>query len=101
MEVPPKPKKISNIAIETTFRLEDIMVVDFLPQDRELRYQFKYYCPICLRYFNCMLMSQCCSNYLCHYCADEIVERERNVEVFSANCPYKCEGRFILKDVNP
>ena len=77
------------------------MVCDYLPQDRELRYHYKYYCPICLRYFNCMLLSQCCFNYLCHYCADEIVERERNIEAYVASCPYKCEGKFVLKDVNP
>lgn len=40
-------------------------------------------------------------NYLCHYCADEIVEREKNVETFTAGCPYKCDGKFILKDVSP
>jgi hypothetical protein len=82
-------------------RLEEICVCDFLPEDRELRYQFKYYCPICLRYFSAMLMSQCCFNYLCHYCADEIMEREKAVESYVALCPYKCEGKFILKDVNP
>jgi hypothetical protein len=48
-----------------------------------------------------MLMSQCCFNYLCHYCADEIVEREKAVESYIATCPYKCEGKFILQDVNP
>ena len=48
-----------------------------------------------------MLMSQCCYNYLCHYCADEISEREKNIETYYASCPYKCEGKFILHDVNP
>ena len=75
------------------------MVCDYLPQERDKRYQFKYYCPICLRYFNQMLISECCSNYLCHYCSDEIAEREINIEAFTATCPYKCEGKFILKDV--
>jgi hypothetical protein len=77
-------------------------VVDFQPQDRELRRQFKYYCPICLRYFNYMLISECCLNYLCHFCADEMAEREKNVETFSAMCFNNCEHRpYKLKDVDP
>ena len=47
-----------------------------------------------------MLVSQCCQNYLCHYCADEMGERERNVESFVASCPLACEGRLLLKDVD-
>jgi len=49
-----------------------------------------------------MLQSKCCSNYLCHFCADELLEREKSVETFVATCPYKCEGvKFELEDVNP
>lgn len=87
--------------IETSKKIEDVKVCDYLPQERDLRYLFKYYCPICLRYFDSMLMSQCCYNYLCHYCSDEILEREKNIETYIASCPYKCEGKFILHDVNP
>ena len=94
-------KKISNIIIQTNHKLEDIECCDFLPQEREERYQFKYYCPICLRYFNVMLVSKCCNNYLCHFCADEIVDRERTVLSYYGKCPYNCEGKFELSDVNP
>jgi hypothetical protein len=48
-----------------------------------------------------MLISDCCSNYTCHFCVDELIERERTVETFTATCPYKCEGKFMLKDVTP
>jgi hypothetical protein len=40
-------------------------------------------------------------NYICHFCIDELIERERTVESFIATCPYKCEGKFVLKDVTP
>lgn len=90
------------IVINSKFKLEDVECCDFLPKEREHRYQFKYYCPICLRYFNVMLQSKCCLNYLCHFCADELLERERNVEKFQANCPNNCETeKFELEDVNP
>lgn len=29
----------------------------------------KYFCPICFKYFDCMLNSTCCTNYICHLCA--------------------------------
>lgn len=38
---------------------------------------------------------------MCHFCADELVEREKTVETFVAKCPYNCEGKFELKDVTP
>ncbi|CDW81815.1 UNKNOWN [Stylonychia lemnae] len=95
------PKKQPNIFIETQHKLEDIECCDFVPQDRQVRYNFKYYCPVCLRYFNHILVSQCCFNYMCHFCADEQLERERNIDKFIAKCPYNCEGKFELKDVTP
>lgn len=67
-----------------------------------MRRQFRYYCPICLRYFNYMLISECCHNYLCHYCADEMAEREKNIDTFIATCFNNCETKpFKLKDVDP
>lgn len=48
-----------------------------------------------------MLQSKCCSNYICHFCVDELAERENTVESYIATCPYKCEGKFELIDVNP
>eukprot|EP00347_Sterkiella_histriomuscorum_P001173 403373047 len=98
---PQKLPKISNIAMDTNFKLEDIECCDFLPQDRQLRHEFKYYCPVCLRYFKNILISSCCINYLCHFCAVEQIEREQSVETYFAKCPYSCDGKFILKDVSP
>jgi len=40
-------------------------------------------------------------NYMCHFCADELADREKNVESFKARCPYNCEGKFELRDVTP
>lgn len=48
-----------------------------------------------------MLQSKCCLNYLCHFCADEQIEREKSIPTYTAMCPYKCEGKFELEDVNP
>ena len=71
---PPQPRveKISNMEVQSKFQMEDIECVDFLPNEREQRQHFKYYCPICLRYFSHILQSQCCKNYICHFCVDDL-----------------------------
>ena len=89
------------MVIESSYKMEDVECCDFLPQDRETRHQFKFYCPVCLRYFNHMLCSGCCQNYICHFCADEMLDREKSNALYSAKCPYSCEGKFELRDVTP
>ena len=54
------------------YQMEDIDHCDFLPDESEARAKYKYYCPICLRYFNVMLTSDCCNNYICHLCIDDL-----------------------------
>lgn len=49
---------------------------DFLPEESEARRKFKYYCPVCLRYFTHILVSKCCQNYLCLLCAKDIKAQE-------------------------
>ena len=77
------------------------------PEDREQRHKFKYYCPVCLRYFTHMLQSACCQNYLCLFCAKDLQKQEALMEAYHANCPYNCTSaggttqKFKLADVNP
>ena len=49
--------KESNIELVTSVTKSDIEFVEFYPAEREERFKFRYYCPICLRYFNHMLIS--------------------------------------------
>ena len=89
----------------TTVAEADIKCVDEQPEEREERHKFKFYCPICLRYFTHMLQSACCQNYLCFLCAKDLQEREKKDEKFKAECPYKCgtsggeDSKFKLADV--
>jgi hypothetical protein len=76
--------KISNIAITSKFKLDQVESCDYLPAESEQRSKYKYYCPICLRYFCQILQSDCCMNYLCHFCAEDLKERENKVDQFKA-----------------
>ena len=37
--------------------------------------EYKYFCPICMRYFRAMFEAECCGNYMCYGCAMEFVAR--------------------------
>ena len=65
-------KKESNLELTTNVNEADVKYVDLQPDDREERYKYKYYCPICLRYFSYMLQSECCENYLCLLCVKDL-----------------------------
>ena len=84
------PKKETNLQLITKHTEVDVKFVDLQPDVREERYRYKYYCPICLRYFTHMLQSACCQNYLCLMCAKDLQVKESKEEAFKASCPYKC-----------
>ena len=58
-----------------------------------------------------MLLSECCSNYICHCCVDDLQMQERKDDKFVAACPYGCHHqkngaldgtkKFNLGDVDP
>ena len=66
-------KKRNKVRIQTKYSKRDILCRNDYPtgwdeqacQDRKV---FKYNCPICLRYFNHILVSNCCNNYICRHC---------------------------------
>ncbi|CAD8095711.1 unnamed protein product [Paramecium sonneborni] len=55
----------------------------------------KYYCPICFKYYDCMLQSTCCSNYVCHICAVQSLTNKMY------NCHYCRNEQCKYVDVDP
>jgi hypothetical protein len=102
--------QMTNIALDSQYKLEDVDWCDFLPEALDKRVIYKYYCPICLRYFNLMLLSKCCQNYICHLCVNDLQEQERKDSKFTAVCPFGCQhgteaetkgSKLELGDVDP
>ena len=89
VQVVPEVKE-SNISLFSLVALDDVKCFDFTPQDPETRDLFKYYCPICLRYFKTILVGDCCDNYICHKCVQDLKNQEVKNKDFSAACPYGC-----------
>jgi hypothetical protein len=43
-------------------------------------------CPICLKYYNQILILQCCNNYICIYCAEDYKTTQIKYD-FNIKCP--------------
>jgi hypothetical protein len=66
-------KARNQVRINTKYTKREILCINDYPEGWsydaiEKRKEFKYYCPICLRYFNHILISNCCNNYICRFC---------------------------------
>lgn len=67
---------------------------------QELRDKYKFYCPICLRYFNHMLISNCCDNYICRLCIGWQAKKAKKDENYTILCSHCYKAEFRLNDVD-
>lgn len=66
----------------------------------EKRDIFKYYCPICLRYFNHILVSDCCNNYICRFCIGQQAKKAKLDDKYVIQCAHCSVDNFRLEDAN-
>lgn len=79
----------NKVRIKTKMSKNSIMVRDYYPaNDPVERKIFKYYCPICLRYFNTLLLSSCCDNYICRFCIGDMAKKAKNNADFLIMCSH-------------
>jgi hypothetical protein len=89
------------VRIRTNINKRDVLCRDYYPaNDREERKIFKYYCPICLRYFNTVLVSSCCENYICRFCIGDMAKKARTDTNFRILCSHCCTSEYKLTDVD-
>jgi hypothetical protein len=88
-------KAIEAVKINSTVRPSEIGVYDYTPTST-LEWKYRYSCPVCLRYFSHMLISNCCRNYLCYFCAIDLSANSAN---FDARCPHCNNAPVLLYDV--
>ena len=67
---------MSGLRINSSVPSSQIEISETTPRDRATQIKYCYYCPICLRYFTRILVSDCCKNYLCLFCARDINQRK-------------------------
>lgn len=75
-------------------------LVDY-PEDLEQQSTFRYCCPICLKYFNHVLISDCCANYICRECTEMMLKKAiRDFEgCYTLRCAHCLQESFTLRDV--
>jgi len=93
-----KQKKL--VKIDSKFCSDNLSCADFRPESGE---QLKYNCPICFRFFDQILVTTCCKNYLCHFCIDEMNEKmlKEKTVVDNPRCPFCNDENIGLHDVDP
>ena len=98
-------KERNRVRITTVYNKKDIECINTYPledtpEDQAQRDKFKYYCPICLRYFNHMLVSDCCQNYICRMCIGWQALKARSDENYTILCCHCYQLEFHLNDVD-
>lgn len=92
-----KAKTNDKVMINSTTLADDIAVYDFTPTST-FQGKFRYSCPVCQRYFSHMLVTACCENYLCFFCASDLTSANLHFEV---RCPHCNASPIVLNDVEP
>ena len=92
----------NKVRIKTKVNKKDVQIRDYYPaHDRAERKIFKYYCPICLRYFNTILVSTCCDNYICRFCIGDMAKKAKTDTKFKIVCSHCTAEEYKLVDVDP
>ncbi|OMJ66860.1 hypothetical protein SteCoe_36157 [Stentor coeruleus] len=92
---PSFPVHNGRIEVLSSFTMNEVKVSKMTPKCTQNDI-FKYECPICMYFFTAILVSNCCRNYVCHYCIEEIKSNR-----IDAACPH-CRSRpLLLTDPHP
>ena len=70
-------RRRNKVRIKTKISKKHVKHLDEFPQTLEEQQIYKYCCPICLCYFNTILISSCCKNYICRMCIGEMAKKAK------------------------
>lgn len=87
------------LKLKSSYSIDTVKVADTRSDEMK---DLKFNCPICFRFFDRILVSSCCSNYLCHFCAHDVNEKvKKDDKTPIARCPFCNSEDFELTDVDP
>jgi hypothetical protein len=84
-----------NILISPRRELALRSSVPFTPLGKEASV-YCYYCPLCMEFFESIMRTKCCGNYICLKCTIEYL----NAKGFVAESVREIIGNALLKNVN-
>jgi hypothetical protein len=77
------------------------VAIDYTPEKLDMKSLYKYYCPICMMYFTEIQKTECCENYICQFCASDIlVPVVNNMHSSTIECPYCTRPSVSFLNVN-
>ena len=88
----------NKMRVKTVINKKDILCID--NYDDEQADLYKYCCPVCLRYFNHILVSSCCQNYICRFCIGQMSKKAKTNEKYVIRCVHCMNDQFKLRDVD-
>lgn len=91
----------NKVRIRTKFSKKEVVFRENYPLGKTEQSVFKYSCPICLMYFNTILVSSCCQNYVCRFCIGDLAKRAKKDINFVIRCTHCMENDYRLNDVDP
>jgi len=84
-------------SIHTKFNIDSIDCNVCPDKFKEIRYN----CPICFKFYNHILITQCCKNYICLRCINDYIETAKKY-CSTLRCPLcNFSGKIRLDDVDP
>jgi superfamily II helicase len=85
-----------HVLISTYYEETDITKMELTPRGT-IKKKVCFNCPICMDYFNLVLVTACCGNYICHRCAKSMLDSSLAFEI---RCPHCNADPLILGDVD-
>lgn len=83
---PPKPTVVSpKVKLDSKFTIEDIKFSDITPASTQ-KVTYPYSCPICFKFLSVILTAKCCKNYICHFCINDLQNKNLNFEITCPHC---------------
>lgn len=89
----------NKLRVDTVVDKQSCKYVDFLGNNEEYE-EFRFCCPVCLRYFNNILESSCCGNYICRFCIHDMAKQAKLKENYVIKCAHCLTDDFELRDVD-
>lgn len=86
--------------VNTKVAKKDLVYIDELDQDSYENGVHKFCCPVCLRYFNHILESNCCHNYICRLCIGDMAKKAKHCPSYVIRCVHCMAEDFKLTDAD-
>jgi hypothetical protein len=88
------------LRVSTVYEPSNVQYLVDYPAELEDQSTYRYCCPICLKYFNHVLISDCCANYICRHCTELMLRKAiKDYESYTLRCAHCLNERFALRDV--